>query len=74
MESTAAAPASVASAAAASAPLDGLDLNATVPPSARLLYNLIGQARKLDYTARGEVLWRQDGQRYTPAACPSARS
>lgn len=65
MESTAAAPASVASAAAASAPLDGLDLNATVPPSARLLYNLIGQARKLDYTARGEVLWRQDGQRYT---------
>lgn len=61
----AAAPASAASAAAASPAPDGANLSATVPPSARLLYNLIGQARKLDYTARGEVLWRQDGQHYT---------
>jgi hypothetical protein len=58
------APALAASAAPASPATDSANLSATLPPSARLLYNLVGQARKLDYTARGEVLWRQDGQRY----------
>ena len=66
-ETTATAPATSsipATTASASAAVDGANLSATVPPSARLLYNLTGQARKLDYTARGEVIWRQDGQHY----------
>ena len=58
------APAQPASAPSTSAPVDGATLNAAVPSSVRLLYNLEGQARNLQYTARGEVLWRQDGQRY----------
>ena len=58
------APAQPASAPSTSAPVDGATLNAAVPASVRLLYNLEGQARNLQYTARGEVLWRQDGQRY----------
>ena len=46
------------------APVDGATLSALVPPPTRLLYNLEGQARNLQYQARGEVLWRHDGQRY----------
>lgn len=46
------------------APVDGATLSALVPPPIRLLYNLEGQARNLQYQARGEVLWRHDGQRY----------
>jgi hypothetical protein len=62
---TAPAPSSLpANTATPSLTVDGANLSASVPPSARLLYNLTGQARKLDYTARGEVIWRQDGQRY----------
>ena len=59
-------PASPASAAAveAGAPVDGASLNSEVPPSIRLLYDLEGQARGLDYRARGEVLWRHDGREY----------
>jgi hypothetical protein len=38
---------------------------ARVPPPARLLYDVSGQIRQLPYTARGELLWRHDGQRYT---------
>lgn len=60
---TAPAPTAAAS-GAEGAPVDGATLNAAVPASVRLLYNLEGQARNLQYTARGEVLWRQDGQRY----------
>ena len=46
------------------APVDGATLNARVPPPTRLLYNLEGQARNLQYQARGEVLWRHDGREY----------
>ncbi len=60
-----AAPAPAAAASSAeTAPVDGATLSAAVPPSTRLLYDLEGQARNLQYHARGEVLWRQDGQRY----------
>lgn len=38
---------------------------ARVPPPVRLLYDVSGQARQLPYSARGELLWRHDGQRYT---------
>ena len=57
-----------AAAAPASAPVptpeNGVTLSATVPPPVRLLYNVTGQARHMDYSARAEVLWRHDGHRY----------
>ena len=61
---TAVAPAEPASAVSGVRPPDGNNLIATAPASVRLLYNLTGQARKMDYNVRGEVLWQQDGQRY----------
>lgn len=67
----ASAPAAAAS-SVEGAPVDGATLSAAVPPSTRLLYNLEGQARNLQYHARGEVLWRHDGQRYQLLATVSA--
>ena len=53
---------------AASAPLPTAPLtHATLfafPDPVRLLYELTGEAKKLHYSARGELLWKQDGQRY----------
>lgn len=63
-QAAASAPAAAASAPSEPPPVDGATLTASVPASVRLLYNLDGQARSLQYTARGEVLWRQDGLRY----------
>jgi hypothetical protein len=34
------------------------------PDPVRLLFDLTGEAKKLHYNARGELLWKQDGQRY----------
>lgn len=34
------------------------------PEPVRLLYALSGESKKLRYNARGELLWKQDGQRY----------
>nr|WP_315235141.1 DUF3108 domain-containing protein [uncultured Albidiferax sp.] len=34
------------------------------PAPVRLLYELNGESKKLRYQARGELLWRQDGQHY----------
>lgn len=45
-------------------PAGGVSLSASVAPSVRLLYNVSGQARQLPYSARAELLWRHDGQRY----------
>ena len=53
---------------AASAPLPALPLTHATrfafPDPVRLLYTLTGQAKKLPYSARGELLWKQDGQNY----------
>lgn len=51
---------------AASAPATPLT-HATVfafPDPVRLLYELTGEAKKLRYSARGELLWKQDGHSY----------
>ena len=63
-DATAMAPAEPASAASGTRPPDGNNLIATAPASVRLLYNLTGQARKMDYNVRSQVLWQQDGRRY----------
>jgi hypothetical protein len=34
------------------------------PEPVRLLYALTGESKKLHYSARGELLWKQDGQQY----------
>jgi hypothetical protein len=34
------------------------------PDPVRLLYALTGESKKLHYSARGELLWKQDGQHY----------
>lgn len=70
-EATPASPTSAAS-VEEGAPVDSATLSAAVPPAMRLLYNLEGQARNLQYHARGEVLWRHDGQRYQLLATVSA--
>ena len=36
----------------------------TIPGSVRLLYDVQGQVKKMDYKARSELLWRQDGSQY----------
>jgi hypothetical protein len=36
-----------------------------VPAPARLAFDVQGQARRLQYSARAELLWQHDGQRYT---------
>lgn len=57
-------PASAASAAAAPAvPLTHATKFA-FPDPVRLLYALTGEAKKLHYSARGDLLWQQDGQHY----------
>ena len=35
-----------------------------IPPPVRLTYEVKGQAKKFDYTARAELLWQHDGNRY----------
>lgn len=35
-----------------------------IPPPVRLTYEVKGQAKKFDYTARAELLWQHDGSRY----------
>lgn len=61
-------PAEPAAAPAPAAPAPAVPLtHATVfafPDPVRLLYALTGEAKKLAYNARGELLWQQDGQRY----------
>lgn len=53
---------------AASAPLPTVPLTHATrfafPDPVRLLYALAGESKKLQYSARGELLWKQDGQRY----------
>ena len=53
---------------AASAQVPAVPLtHATVfsfPDPVRLLYALTGEAKKLHYSANGELLWKHDGQRY----------
>ena len=44
----------------------------TVPASRRLLYDVNGVYRKLNYHADGDVSWQQDGQRYKGVARISA--
>ncbi len=53
-----------ASSAPAAPAAGGVTLHATAPAPVRLLYNVAGQARSLPYSARAELLWRHDGQRY----------
>lgn len=36
----------------------------TLPGSVRLLYDVSGQVKKMDYHARSELLWLQDGSHY----------
>ena len=57
------APASAASAPAPAVPLTHATRFA-FPEPVRLLYVLTGEAKKLRYSARGELLWQQDGQHY----------
>lgn len=35
-----------------------------IPPPVRLTYEVKGQAKRFDYTARAELLWQHDGSRY----------
>lgn len=35
-----------------------------IPPPVRLTYEVKGQVKKFDYTARAELLWQHDGSRY----------
>lgn len=35
-----------------------------IPPPVRLTYEVKGQAKKFEYTARAELLWQHDGSRY----------
>jgi len=49
----------------AAPPAGGVTLRATVPAPMHLYYDVAGQARNLPYSARAELLWRHDGQRYT---------
>ncbi|MEO5796956.1 MAG: DUF3108 domain-containing protein [Rhodoferax sp.] len=53
---------------AASAPLPTVPLTHATrfafPEPVRLLYTLTGEAKKMGYHARGELLWKQDGQNY----------
>jgi hypothetical protein len=57
----------------AAAPLaGGVTLQATVPAPVHLYYDVTGQARSLPYSARGELLWRHDGQRYQTQMVVSA--
>ncbi|MBC7682689.1 MAG: DUF3108 domain-containing protein, partial [Ferruginibacter sp.] len=56
-------PASAASAPTPAVPLTHATLFA-FPDPVRLLYALTGESKKLQYSARGELLWQQDGQRY----------
>ena len=59
----AAAPA-VAEASAEPAPQAPATLPLTIPGSARLLFDVQGQVKKMDYKARSELLWRHDGSQY----------
>ena len=56
-------PESVASAPPSPVPLTHATLF-SFPDPVRLLYALTGEAKKLQYSARGELLWKQDGHRY----------
>ena len=44
----------------------------TVPASRRLLYDVIGKYRGLNYSANGDVAWQHDGQHYKAVARISA--
>ena len=35
-----------------------------IPPPVRLQFDVAGQAKKFNYSARAELLWQHDGQRY----------
>lgn len=48
----------------APSPAPALAFEVQIPGSTRLLYDLEGHARNNDYRARGELLWRHDGERY----------
>ncbi|WP_367848431.1 DUF3108 domain-containing protein [Rhodoferax sp. WC2427] len=57
-------PASAASAPAPPAVPLTLATRFAFPEPVRLLYALTGESKKLHYSARGELLWKQDGQHY----------
>jgi hypothetical protein len=54
----------VAEAAAEPLPQAPAGAPITLPGSIRLLYDVQGQVKKMDYKARSELLWRHDGSHY----------
>ena len=54
----------VAEAPAEPAPQAPATVPITIPGSVRLLYDVQGQVKKMDYKARSELLWLQDGAKY----------
>ena len=50
--------------AAASAPASSAAPEVRIPPSMRLEFDVSGQAKKFNYSARAELLWQHDGQNY----------
>jgi hypothetical protein len=43
-----------------------------VAPAARLVYDLVGEVRQMQYHAQAELMWRHDGQKYDARLTVSA--